>query len=110
MYGIRILGAATAFTVVLLEVYSGVIQGPTWWALPGGLVLALLIALSLNAQPQGTQGPGGFGAIAQLILILALAFGMSYFSNYFGREFVPDLLSQRGWTPPQPWPPAGPAM
>lgn len=109
MYVIRILSAATVFTIILLEIYSGVIQGPTWWVLPGGLVLGLLIALWLYAQPQGaasvSEKSSALNSVIQLVVILAVAFGMSYFSNYYGREFIPNLLAKQGWTAPDPWPP-----
>jgi hypothetical protein len=106
---IQLLSAATAFTIILLEIYSGVIQGPMWWIWPGGLVLALLIALAQyvpeligGVKPAQTSV---FNQGIQLIMILALAFGASYFANYFGREFIPDLLKARGWVPPAQWPP-----
>ncbi|SNT72254.1 hypothetical protein SAMN06297382_1292 [Amphiplicatus metriothermophilus] len=107
MYAIRILGAATAFCTVLLEVYSGVIDGPLWWVLPGGLVLALLISLSLYMEiaangAAGRPTPGFVSSAIQFIVILAIAFGMSWFSNHFGREIIPQLLEQRGWTRPAP--------
>lgn len=107
---IQLLSAATAFSIILLEVYSGVIQGPLWWVWPGGLVLALLIALlryapELIGAVKQPQPPGVISQVLQLVLILALAFGASYFSNYFGRTFIPDLLTARGWVAPTPWPP-----
>jgi hypothetical protein len=107
---IQLLSAATAFSIILLEVYSGVIQGPLWWVWPGGLVLALLIALSqyapeLIGAAKPPQAPRAVSQIIQLIFILAVAFGASYFSNYFGRSFIPDLLTARGWAAPTPWPP-----
>lgn len=107
---IQLLSAATAFTIILLEIYSGVIQGPMWWVWPGGLVLSLLIALA-QYVPELVGGPkpaqtSVFGQGLQLVLILAVAFGASYFANYFGREYIPELLAARGWTAPTPWPPA----
>lgn len=106
---IQLLSAATAFTIILLEIYSGVIQGPMWWIWPGGLVMSLLIALAQYVpELMGGTKPGPqsvFTQGMQLIMILALAFGASYFANYFGREFIPDLLLAKGWTAPTPWPP-----
>lgn len=98
MFGVRILTAMTAYAVVLLEVYSGAINGPEWWVLPGALVLTLLSAVSL-AVPGGAGGSNeqqGVVAVAfQWILIVATAVATSYFANYFGREIVPDLIAGR---------------
>jgi hypothetical protein len=107
---IQLLSAATAFSIILLEVYSGVIQGPIWWVWPGGLVLSLLIALlryapELVGATKQAQPPGFFSQTAQLLIILAIAFGASYFSNYFGRIYIPELLAAKGWVAPTPWPP-----
>ncbi|MEL6113539.1 MAG: hypothetical protein AAFR20_12115 [Pseudomonadota bacterium] len=100
---VRLLSGAVAYTIILLEVYSGAIQGPLWWVLPGGLVLSLLIAIQL-------QYDAGAGAddrsnplinVAQWVGTLALAFGASYVANYFGREMIPcELLKLDGWTGP----------
>ncbi len=97
MIGIRMLAAATAYCVVLLEVYSGAIGGPVWWVAPGALVIALLSALSifgLGGAPQpGTDSPvAGF---FQWVLIIGTAVAMSYFANYFGREMLPDIVAER---------------
>lgn len=101
---IQFLSAATAFTIILLEIYSGVIQGPMWWIWPGGLVMSLLIALA-QFLPEMLGGPKPvqstvFGQGLQLIMILVIAFGASYFANHFGREVIPDLMKAQGWIPP----------
>ncbi|PQA85729.1 hypothetical protein [Hyphococcus luteus] len=95
LFGVRILSVLTAFAVVLLEVYSGVIKGPLWWVLPGALVLALLTAVSLidpinqNVAP---QPKGGFAVFVQWVLIIVMALAVAWFSNYFGRELIPELV------------------
>lgn len=97
MFGIRILGAATAYCVILLEIYSGVIKGPEWWIYPGALVIALLMAISLfgfSGQKEGAERSASILAvILQWALILAAAFAMSYFANYFGREIIPGIIA-----------------
>lgn len=94
MFGIRILGVATAYSVVLLEIYSGAINGPQWWVYPGALVIALLLAISVfGVNPQTGEGPRQSltGAAIQWVIILGAAFAMSFFANYFGREILPRL-------------------
>ncbi len=95
MFGVRILSALTAFAVVLLEVYSGVIKWPYWWVLPGALVLALLTAVSLidPVNRDVTPQPKGFfGVFAQWAVIIGMALSVAWFSNYFGRELIPELI------------------
>ncbi|MFC6036519.1 hypothetical protein [Hyphococcus aureus] len=95
MFGVRILSALTAYAVVLLEVYSGVIKGPLWWVLPGALVLALLTAVSLVDPANRDLAPkptSVFGTLMQWIVILGMALAVAWFSNYFGRELVPELV------------------
>lgn len=94
MYAIRILSAAIAYSVVILEVYSGVINGPNWWVIPGGLILALLFALTLyGGELAGAPSGRSAGAtFFQWLVILALSFGMSYGAYYFGHVIVPDLV------------------
>ncbi len=97
MITVRLLAAVTAYVVVLLEVYSGVIRGPWWWGLPGGLVISLLIATSIFGDQLG-RGPGADAgnrptvAFGQWLLILAVAFGVSFFSYAFGRFIIPDIM------------------
>jgi len=102
MIGIRILAAATAYCVILLEVYSGAINGPLWWVLPGALVIALLFALSIYGLNSDTSSnEGGLGAAAiQWTLIIATALAMSFFANYFGRDLLPDLVAEAEITAP----------
>ncbi len=95
MFGVRILSALTAYAVVLLEVYSGVIKGPLWWVLPGALVLALLTAVSLvdpSNRDLAPQPKSFFGVLIEWVVILGMALAVAWFSNYFGRELVPELV------------------
>ena len=95
MFGVRILSALTAYAVVLLEVYSGVIKGPDWWVLPGALVLALLTAVSLVDPANRDLAPPAKGflpVLVQWVVIIGMALAVSWFSNYFGRELIPDLV------------------
>lgn len=102
MLFVRYLSWATAYAVIVLELYSGALQGPIWWALPGGLVLCLLLALAHYAGPlisgatqNETQSeprkPGGtdFGI---WILILVFGFGMSFTTNILGRTLIRDTV------------------
>lgn len=101
MIGIRMLAAATAYCVVLLEVYSGAIQGPIWWVAPGALVIALLSALSIFGLGNTTEQNNG-SAVAgffQWTLIIGTAIAMSYFANYFGREMLPEILAEAAIAP-----------
>ncbi len=109
MQFIQLLSGAVAYTIILLEVYSGAIQGPLWWVWPGGLVLSLLLAIQLYFAPGGAGLTDGQQnnlnpvlQILQWIALLALAFAASYVANYFGREMVPCslLTSNEGWTAP----------
>jgi hypothetical protein len=98
---IQLLSAATAFSIILLEVYSGVIQGPIWWVWPGGLVLSLLIALlryapELVGATKQAQPPGFFSQTAQLLIILAIAFGASYFRTTSGASTFRNCSQRRG--------------
>ena len=107
MQFLQLLSGVVAYTIILLEVYSGAIRGPLWWVIPGGLVLALLLGLQMLMQPQGTNGVPAqvsqnpvFG-LFRWIFILLIAFGASYIANYFGREMIPcELLKAEGWSAP----------
>ena len=95
MFGVRMLSALTAFAVVLLEVYSGVIKGPYWWVLPGALVLALLTAVSLVDPANRELAPrptGFFAVLVEWVVIIGMAVAVAWFSNYFGRELIPELV------------------
>ncbi|GEM_PF-5275099 len=94
MFGVRILSAATAYSVVLLEVYSGVIKGPTWWVWPGALVLSLLTAVSLVDSGDVKKSQGILATTAQWVMMLGTAAATSWFANYFGREIVPSLIDK----------------
>jgi len=108
MQFLQLLSGAVAYTIILLEVYSGAIQGPTWWILPGGLVLSLLVGLQMilqgaphgaNAQNQPNLNP--VLEVLRWVLILTIAFGASFAANYFGREMIPcELLNNDGWSAP----------
>ena len=69
MFGIRMLGLATGYCVVRLEIYSG-------------------------ANPQAPDAPRPPITVVaiQWVVILGAAFAMSFFSNYFGREILPGLI------------------
>ena len=95
MFGVRILSVATAYAVIILEMYSGVINGPLWWVAPGALVLALLTAVSLVVDQQAQQPQGFLANAVQWIVIIITALAMSFFANYFGRELIPDLVANR---------------
>lgn len=98
---VRLLSGAVAYTIILLEVYSGAIQGPLWWVLPGGLVLSLLIAIQLQAESGPDDRVNPLVSVAQWVGTLGLAFGASYVANYFGRDMIPcELLKLEGWTGP----------
>ncbi len=96
MFGVRILVVATAYSVVLLEIYSGAIAGPVWWVYPGALVIALLLSISLfgvGADRSGSVQGGFLAGAVQWLLLLAMSFAMSYFANYFGREILPGIIA-----------------
>lgn len=107
MQFIKLLSGAVAYTVIMLEVYSGAIQGPQWWVLPGALVLALLIAIQLHfevpvgAEVQRAPNLNPLLNIARWLMTLILAVAASYLANHFGREMIPcHLLSLEGWSAP----------
>ncbi len=96
MITLRLLAAVTAYVVVLLEVYSGVIRGPWWWGLPGGLVISLLMGISIFGDQLGRSpvevGQRTHVGFGQWVLILGVAFGVSFFSYVFGRFIIPDIM------------------
>lgn len=94
MFGVRILSAATAYCVILLEVYSGAIKGPDWWVWPGALVLSLLTAVSLVDSGEAQKKQGVLATTMQWLMIFATAAATSWFANYFGREIIPGLLDK----------------
>lgn len=97
MFGIRILSVLTAYTVVLLEVYSGAVKGPTWWIYPGALVIALLLSLSTfafsPAAGEGVQKPSMGVSAIQWVLIIAASFAMAWFANHMGRNMLPEMIA-----------------
>ena len=94
MFGVRILLFITAYVIVMLEVYSGAIQGPMWWILPGALVIALLISISLFAfAPAKSENGESAAGVFQWLILLVAALAIAGFSNYFGRELLPDLIA-----------------
>lgn len=93
MFGVRILSVITAYTVILLEVYSGALKGPNWWVYPGALVLSLLFGITvygLGSEKQATNKPL-MASFIEWVLMLAAAFAMAYFANYFGRALLPEI-------------------
>jgi hypothetical protein len=94
MFGVRILLFMTAYVVVMLEVYSGVILGPWWWILPGALVIALLIAISMFvlAPASGEKAKAGF---FQWLLLIICSLAIAGSANYLGRETFPELIAAR---------------
>lgn len=96
MFGIRILSVLVAYMVVLLEVYSGALGGPTWWIYPGALVIALLLALSTFAfSPVAAKDVSkpSIGATAfQWVLVLGSSYLMAWFANFMGRSLLPDII------------------
>ncbi|MBI1393518.1 MAG: hypothetical protein GC152_12320 [Alphaproteobacteria bacterium] len=92
---LRLLMVATIYSVIILEVYSGVIRGPLWWIIPGVLVISLVGALVVFGD-QVAPIAGGAGAppsLGRWILIVIAAVMMAGFAYYFGREVIPDLLT-----------------
>lgn len=96
MFGIRILSVLTAYTIVLLEIYSGAVNGPVWWIYPGALVIALLLALSTfafsPAADKDAAKPSLGATLVQWVLILGSAYAMAWFANYMGRTLLPQVL------------------
>lgn len=96
MFGIRILSALTAYSVLLLEVYSGALQGPLWWVAPGVLVISLLMALSsYTMAPQQSRDNGEPSlnlSPAKWAMIVVSATAMVGFANYMGRAILPDII------------------
>ena len=97
MFGIRILSVMVAYTVVLLEIYAGAANGPTWWIYPGALVIALLLAMSIFAfspvADKNVEKPS-LGALAfQWVLVIGASYAMAWFANYMGRALLPEILA-----------------
>lgn len=93
MFGVRILSVITAYTVILLEVYSGALGGPTWWVYPGALIIALLFGIAVYGVGSERTENSATTTIIQWILMLGSAVAMSYFANYFGRDLLPEIYS-----------------
>ncbi|HXI87430.1 MAG TPA: hypothetical protein VNH64_08225 [Parvularculaceae bacterium] len=94
MFGVRILLVLTAYSVVLLEVYSGAINGPQWWILPGALVIALVCALAFFGLPSPGSPPPpkpASATIFQWLIVVIVGLAFAWFANYFGRDLLPAL-------------------
>lgn len=99
MIAVRLLIAITVYSVILLEVYSGAIAGPQWWIIPGGLVISVVVAMGIFGEqivggtPQAPKSPF-MAALWTWAVVLSVSFGMSAFSNYFGRELLPGEMKK----------------
>ncbi len=94
---LRLLMVATIYSVIILEVYSGVIHGPYWWIVPGALVISLVGALVVFgdqvAPLSGENGHAGAEpTIGRWIVVVATATLMAGFAYYFGREMIPEIM------------------
>ncbi|MEO1013754.1 MAG: hypothetical protein AAFX08_01060 [Pseudomonadota bacterium] len=94
---LRLLMVATIYSVIILEVYSGVIRGPVWWIVPGVLVISLVGALVVFgdqvAPLSGENGHAGAEpTIGRWIVVVVAATAMSGFAYYFGREMIPGIM------------------
>ena len=98
MFGVRILSVITAYTVILLEVYSGALGGPFWWVYPGALIIALLFGIAVYGASAEKNENSAATTLFQWIMMLGSAVAMSYFANYFGRELLPDIYAAAAQT------------
>ena len=95
---IRLLMVGTIYSVILLEVYSGVIGGPWWWIAPGVIVIALVGGLFVFGEQVapvlGEDGGGGVSAppsVGRWFVVFLFAGLMAGFANYFGREMLLEM-------------------
>jgi len=96
MFGVRILSVITAYTVILLEVYSGALKGPTWWVYPGALIIALLFGIAVygvGSEKSASDNSSVMTTIIQWVIMLGSALGMSYFAYYFGRVLLVEFYT-----------------
>ena len=97
MTALRLLMVATIFSVIILEVYSGVIRGPIWWIVPGVLVISLVGALVVFGDQVApisgeSRQAGSPPSVGRWIIVFVTSLLMSGSAYYFGREVIPDLL------------------
>lgn len=99
MFGIRILSTLVAYSVVLLEVYAGAVDGPRWLIIPGALVISLLISLSMlafsPAAAKDIEKPSFGAAAMQWVLILGASFAMAFFAYFLGLELLPEIYASQ---------------
>ncbi|MEO0399625.1 MAG: hypothetical protein AAF224_09440 [Pseudomonadota bacterium] len=102
MFGFRILLFIVAYVVVLAEMIVGEgasrpLQGAPW-IVPGGLVIALLLASSnfilanFDAPPEQRQMPNAMHWIIMLTAGMMIAGTAFYFPNYISEWLKPMMM------------------
>ena len=102
MFGFRILLFIVAYVVVLAEMVVGEgashpMQGAPW-IIPGGLVIALLLAISafmlanFDAPPEHRQMPSPLHWIIMLLAGMFIAGTAFYFPNYISEWLKPMMM------------------
>ena len=98
MFGVRILIFVVAYVVVIGEMVVGAMaSGPTQkiiWILPGGLVIALLFAVSIFLLARNDDGQRSNPNIFQWLILLIAGMGISASAFYFPGYGLPFLLER----------------